>query len=239
MSAKVFVKGDFRKLFVSNEDSKYKVFYNGKWNNIQSKESIVNNLAAREHYSGSDFIKVYDNGMWVDLALLENYYSDLETKKSVFYQLLTKDNFNYVPKEIGETNIDFRIGLNNLRCIRKFNENFEFENSDIVVYDSLYSFLGKENFYDKDLIYNRDAENSYENINCSFESFLESGFVIVVDDEKDVNCISGDFNTLSGEYLVDNNGTHKIFYSDRETETVFDNITLGCIDHTLTQISDS
>lgn len=240
MATKVFVKGDFRSLFVSEKDSKYKVFCNGRWNNIQSKESVISNLKENEHYAEKDFVKIYDNGMWVDLALLENYYSDFETKKSVFYQLLTKDNFTYSQKGVDETKIDFRLGLNNLRCIRKFNENFEFTNSDLVVYDNIYSFLGKDSFYDKDLVYDRDAKDNYENTNCEFEGFLENSFVIIVDDEKDVDYTIDNFSATSGEYLIDDNdGMYKLFYNDRKLETDFNNTTLTCSDHTLTQISDS
>lgn len=210
MAAKVFIKGDFRDFFIGNKDSKYKVFYNGKWNNIQSKESVLEDLTDMEHYIENYFIKVYDNGIWVDLALLENYYSDLETKKSTFYQLLTKENFVYDKKVVDETNIDFRIGLNNLRCVLKFNENFEFTNSDLITYDSLYTFLNKEGFYDKELTYNVDTENIYESINCEFESFLENRFFISESIIKNIDCRVDSFEVETGTYLIDdNNGITK------------------------------
>lgn len=210
MSAKIFIKGDFRDFFVSEKDSRYKVFYNGKWNNVQSRESVISDLTNTEHYINNYVVKIYDNGLWVDLALLENYYSDFELQKSVFYQLLTKDNFIYNLKEVDETNIDFRIGLNNLRCVLKFNENFEFINSDLIIYDSLYSFLNKEGFYDKELIYNVNTENIYENIDCEFESFLENRFFISENIIKNIDCRIDSFDIETGTYLVDSdNGITK------------------------------
>lgn len=193
MAAKVFIKGDFRDFFISNKDSKYKVFYNEKWNNIQTKENVVNNLTETEHYVDTYLVKVYNNGVFIDLALLENYYSDYEVQKSVFYQLLTKDNFDYNLKGIDETNIDFRLGLNNLKCILKTNENFEFENSNLIIYDNLQAFLNKENFYNDTLLYNKANLN---NINCGQN-------VIVDDNFSQIQYISD--KTLTKKYDITDN----------------------------------
>ena len=194
MATKVFVKGDFRSLFVSEKDSKYKVFYNNKWNNIQSKDSVLEDLTDTEHYIDNYFVKVYDNGLWIDLALLENYYSDFETQKSVFYQLLTKDNFKYDLSGISETNVDFRLRLNNLICILKINENFEFENSDLMVYDSLQAFLGKVEAFLKQLNYIKNEQNNFNNINT------------FINDEK---------STIDYSYLT--NKTEKMIYNNQNS----------------------
>ena len=144
MSAKIFVKGDYRHFFIDNSNiTDYKVFYDNQYNNIQTKDDIVKSLGKNEKYVDNYVIKVFNNGIWVDLALLENYFNENEVRKSVFYRILTESNFEFNKRGISSTNIDMRLALNNLKIVCKINENFEFENSDCVVYDSKKAFLKK------------------------------------------------------------------------------------------------
>ena len=89
-----------------------------------------------EKYVDNYVVKVFNNGVWIDLVLLENYFNENEVRKSVFYRILTESNFEFNKREISSTNIDMRLALNNLKIVCKINENFEFENSDCAVYDS-------------------------------------------------------------------------------------------------------
>ena len=76
MSAKIFIKGDFRHFFIDNSNTTdYKIFYDNKYNNIQIKDDVVKSLGKNEKYIDNYAVKVFNNGIWVDLALLENYFN--------------------------------------------------------------------------------------------------------------------------------------------------------------------
>ena len=76
MSAKIFIKDDYRHFIINNSNiTDYKVFYDNKYNNIQTKDDVVNSLGKNEKYVENYVVKVFNNGIWVDLALLENYFN--------------------------------------------------------------------------------------------------------------------------------------------------------------------
>ena len=76
MSAKIFIKGYYRHFIIDNSNiTDYKVFYDNKYNNIQTKDDIVKSLGKNEKYVDNYVVKVFNNGIWVDLALLENYFN--------------------------------------------------------------------------------------------------------------------------------------------------------------------
>ena len=169
MSAKIFVKGDYRHFFVDNSNTTdYKVFYDNQYNNIQTKDDIVKSLGKNEKYVENYVVKVFNNGVWIDLALLENYFNENEVRKSVFYRILTESNFEFNKRGISSTNIDMRLALNNLKIVCKINENFEFENSDCVVYDSKKAFLKKIDVYNRNLFYDEKNKNLFDSNQYAF-----------------------------------------------------------------------
>ena len=198
MSAKIFVKGDYRHFFVDNSNATdYKIFYNSQYNNIQTKDDIVKSLGKNEKYIDNYAVKVFNNGVWIDLALLENYFNENEVRKSVFYRILTESNFEFNKRGISSTNIDMRLALNNLKIVCKINENFEFENSDCVVYDSKKAFLKKIDVYNRDLFYdekNKDLfdSNQYalfnkDNMSVDYQVAATSNEQIVLNNKSDLN----------------------------------------------------
>ena len=177
MSAKIFVKGDYRHFFIDNSNiTDYKVFYNSKYNNIQTKDDIVKSLGKNEKYVENYVVKVFNNGVWIDLALLENYFNENEVRKSVFYRILTESNFEFNKRGISSTNIDMRLALNNLKIVCKINENFEFENSDCVVYDSKKAFLKKIDVYNRNLFYDEKNKDLFDS--NQYALFGENGTTI-------------------------------------------------------------
>ena len=118
MAVKSFIRGDFRTLIVDNDyPTNYKVFYNGKWNYIQDEESFINKLNPDlgESYLNRFNLKVLDNNQWVPLAILENYYNKNEKRNSIFYRTITRENFIFKPRAVNFTEVDARLGLNNLQ----------------------------------------------------------------------------------------------------------------------------
>ena len=118
MAVKSFIRGDFRTLVIDNDyPTNYKVYYNGKWNYIQDEESFINKLNPDlgESYLNRFNLKVLDNNQWVSLAILENYYNKNEKRNSIFYRTITKENFSFKPRAINFTEVDARLGLNNLQ----------------------------------------------------------------------------------------------------------------------------
>ena len=198
MSAKIFVKGDYRHFFIDNSNiTDYKVFYDNQYNNIQTKDDVVKSLGKNEKYVENYAVKVFNNGIWVDLALLENYFNENEVRKSVFYRILTESNFEFNKRGISSTNIDMRLALNNLKIVCKINENFEFENSDCVVYDSKKAFLKKIDAYNRNLFYdekNKDlfVSNQYalfnkDNMSVDYRVAATSNEQIVLNNKSDFN----------------------------------------------------
>ena len=198
MSAKIFIKGDYRHFFVDNSNTTdYKVFYNNQYNNIQTKDAVVKSLGKNEKYVDNYVVKVFNNGVWIDLALLENYFNENEVRKSVFYRILTESNFEFNKRGISSTNIDMRLALNNLKIVCKINENFEFENSDCVVYESKKAFLKKIDVYNRNLFYdekNKDLfdSNQYalfnkDNMSVDYRVAATSNEQIVLNNKSDFN----------------------------------------------------
>ena len=198
MSAKIFVKGDYRHFFIDNSNiTDYKVFYDNQYNNIQTKDDIVKSLRKNEKYVENYAVKVFNNGIWVDLALLENYFNENEVRKSVFYRILTESNFEFNKRGISSTNIDMRLALNNLKIVCKINENFEFENSDCVVYDSKKAFLKKIDAYNRNLFYDEKNKNLFnsnqyalfnkDNMSVDYRVAATSNEQIVLNNKSDFN----------------------------------------------------
>ena len=97
MSAKIFIKGDYRHFIINNlNTTDYKVFYDNQYNNIQTKDDVVKSLGKNEKYVDNYIVKVFNNGIWIDLALLENYFNENEVRKSVFYRILTENGFEII-----------------------------------------------------------------------------------------------------------------------------------------------
>ena len=208
MSAKIFVKGDYRHFIINNSNTTdYKVFYDNQYNNIQTKDDIVKSLGKNEKYVDNYVVKVFNNGVWIDLALLENYFNENEVRKSVFYRILTESNFEFNKRGISSTNIDMRLALNNLKIVCKINENFEFENSDCVVYDSKKAFLKKIDVYNRNLFYDEKNKDLFDSNQYAF--FGENGTTIdyqyFANLEEQIKF--NDKNTLGNYSTIKNNYT--------------------------------
>ena len=125
MAVKSFIRGDFRTLIVDNDyPTNYKVYYNGRWNYIQDEESFINRLNPNlgESYLNRFNLKVLDNNQWVKLAILDNYYNKNEKRNSIFYRTITRENFNFKARAVNFTEVDARLGLNNLQTPFASNE---------------------------------------------------------------------------------------------------------------------
>ena len=150
MAVKSFIRGDFRTLIVDNDyPTNYKVYYNGKWNYIQDEESFINRLNPDlgESYLNRFNLKVLDNNQWINLAILENYYNKNEKRNSIFYRTITRENFNFKPRAVNFTEVDARLGLNNLQTPfasneSKFNKEEIEEITDKVQKDEILYKLG-------------------------------------------------------------------------------------------------
>ena len=118
MAVKSFIRGDFRTRIVDNDyPTNDKVYYNGKWNYIQDEESFINRLNPNlgESYLNRFNLKVLDHNQWISLAILENYYNKNEKRNSIFYRTITRENFIFKPRAVNFTEVDARLGLNNLQ----------------------------------------------------------------------------------------------------------------------------
>ena len=125
MAVKSFIRGDFRTLVIDNDyPTNYKVYYNGRWNYIQDEGSFINKLNPDlgESYLNRFNLKVLDNNQWVSLAILENYYNKNEKRNSIFYRTITRENFIFKPRAVNFTEVDARLGLNNLQTPFASNE---------------------------------------------------------------------------------------------------------------------
>ena len=173
MAVKSFIRGDFRTLIVDNDyPTNYKVFYNGKWNYIQDEESFINKLNPDlgESYLNRFNLKVLDNNQWVPLAILENYYNKNEKRNSIFYRTITKENFNFKPRAVNFTEVDARLGLNNLQTPFASNEikydKEEIENiTNKLEKDKILYKVGYINKYDEleKIQYIKNEENNFVN----------------------------------------------------------------------------
>ena len=173
MAVKSFIRGDFRTLIVDNDyPTNYKVFYNGKWNYIQDEESFINKLNPDlgESYLNRFNLKVLDNNQWVPLAILENYYNKNEKRNSIFYRTITRENFIFKPRAVNFTEVDARLGLNNLQTPFVSNET-EFEKEEIenitnkLEKDEILYKVGYINQYDEleKIQYIKNEENNFVN----------------------------------------------------------------------------
>ena len=173
MAVKSFIRGDFRTLIVDNDyPTNYKVFYNGKWNYIQDEESFINKLNPDlgESYLNRFNLKVLDNNQWVPLAILENYYNKNEKRNSIFYRTITRENFIFKPRAVNFTEVDARLGLNNLQTPFASNEikydKEEIENiTDKLEKDEVLYKVGYINQYDEleKIQYIKNKENNFVN----------------------------------------------------------------------------
>ena len=173
MAVKSFIRGDFRTLIVDNDyPTNYKVFYNGKWNYIQDEESFINKLNPDlgESYLNRFNLKVLDNNQWVPLAILENYYNKNEKRNSIFYRTITRENFIFKPRAVNFTEVDARLGLNNLQTPFASNEikysKEEIENiTNKLEKDEILYKVGYINQYDEleKIQYIKNEENNFVN----------------------------------------------------------------------------
>ena len=173
MAVKSFIRGDFRTLIVDNDyPTNYKVFYNGKWNYIQDEESFINKLNPDlgESYLNRFNLKVLDNNQWVPLAILENYYNKNEKRNSIFYRTITRENFIFKPRAVNFTEVDARLGLNNLQTPFVSNEikysKEEIENiTNKLEKDEILYKVGYINQYDEleKIQYIKNKENNFVN----------------------------------------------------------------------------
>ena len=179
MAVKSFIRGDFRTLVIDNDyPTNYKVYYNGRWNYIQDEESFVKRLNSDlgESYLNRFNLKVLDNNKWVSLAILENYYNRNEKRNSIFYRTITKENFSFKPRAINFTEVDARLGLNNLQESFASNKT-KFEEEEIenitnkLEKDEILYKLGNINIYNElDIINYKllEKDNFENNTNINF-----------------------------------------------------------------------
>ena len=173
MAVKSFIRGDFRTLIIDNDyPTNYKVYYNGRWNYIQDEESFVNRLNPNlgESYLNRFNLKVLDNNQWVRLAILDNYYNKNEKRNSIFYRTITRENFIFKPRAVNFTEVDARLGLNNLQTPFASNEikysKEEIENlTNKLEKDEILYKIGYINQYDEleKIQYIKNEENNFVN----------------------------------------------------------------------------
>ena len=173
MAVKSFIRGDFRTLIVDNDyPTNYKVYYNGRWNYIQDEESFINRLNPNlgESYLNRFNLKVLDHNQWVKLAILDNYYNKNEKRNSIFYRTITRENFNFKARAINFTEVDARLGLNNLQTPFASNEikynKQEIENlTNKIEKDEVLYKVGYINQYDEleKIKYTKNEENNFTN----------------------------------------------------------------------------
>ena len=207
MAVKSFIRGDFRTLIVDNDyPTNYKVFYNGKWNYIQDEESFINKLNPDlgESYLNRFNLKVLDNNQWVPLAILENYYNKNEKRNSIFYRTITRENFIFKPRAVNFTEVDTRLGLNNLQTPFVSNEikysKEEIENvTDKLEKDEILYKVGYINQYDEleKIQYIKNEENNFVNDEIVY---IKDAAIL---DNKNLNKQVIDFYT--NETIISNN----------------------------------
>ena len=227
MAVKSFIRGDFRTLIIDNDyPTNYKVYYNGRWNYIQDEESFINRLDPNlgESYLNRFNLKVLDNNQWVKLAILDNYYNKSERKNSIFYRTITRENFNFKARAVNFTEVDARLGLNNLQTPFASNEikydKEEIENiTDKLEKDEVLYKVGYINQYDEleKIKYIRKEENNFVNdeidyaVDMAFLKYKESNKqIITFDVEENIthdefSKIINDSSVLSNNYIAYSN----------------------------------
>ena len=251
MAVKSFIRGDFRTLIVDNDyPTNYKVYYNGKWNYIQDEESFINKLNPDlgESYLNRFNLKVLDNNQWVPLAILENYYNKNEKRNSIFYRTITRENFIFKPRAVNFTEVDARLGLNNLQTPfvsneSKFNKKEIEEVTDKIQkdeilyklnlaskFDELYQINYKkseeENLTSDTSVkfYKEWAELAQQQIECEDITFYETSAI-----EKNKYCSSNDFATSIRLLQITEKDTDVIYKASTMPDFTYDDVT-GRID---------
>ena len=226
MATKVFTDGDFRQAIVDNDyQTPYKVFYNDRWNYIQTEDDFVSRLSSDEVYLYRFVLKVY-NGAWVNIALLDNYYNKNEVRKSLFYKTITKENFNYKPRAVNFTELDARLGLDNLRDTflsnedKKLNEQV-IEETNLLKNDEILYKLGTRNIYNEiDTInYKLTEKDNFENnTNTNFlEDKTELDYYYNLKDDKKLELNNSNTFEISEQLeITDNCATFKKILSDNK-----------------------
>ena len=227
MAVKSFIRGDFRTLIIDNDyPTNYKVYYNGRWNYIQDEESFIKRLNPNlgESYLNRFNLKVLDNNQWVKLAILDNYYNKSERKNSIFYRTITRENFNFKARAVNFTEVDARLGLNNLQTPFASNEikyyKEEIENvTDKLEKDEVLYKVGYINQYDEleKIKYIRKEENNFVNdeidyaVDMAFLKYKESNKqIITFDVEENIthdefSKIINDSSVLNDNYIAYSN----------------------------------
>ena len=227
MAVKSFIRGDFRTLIVDHDyPTNYKVYYTGRWNYIQDEESFIKRLDPNlgESYLNRFNLKVLDNNQWVKLAILDNYYNKNEKRNSIFYRTITRENFNFKPRAVNFTEVDARLGLNNLQTPFASNEikydKQEIENvTNKLEKDEVLYKVGYINQYDEleKIKYIRKEENNFVNdeidyaVDMAFLKYKESNKqIITFDVEENIthdefSKIINDSSVLNDNYIAYSN----------------------------------
>ena len=208
MAVKSFIRGDFRTLIVDNDyPTNYKVYYNGKWNYIQDEESFIKRLNPDlgESYLNRFNLKVLDHNQWVNLAILDNYYNKNEKRNSIFYRTITRENFNFKARAVNFTEVDARLGLNNLQTPFASNEikydKEEIENiTDKLEKDEVLYKVGYINQYDEleKIKYIRKEENNF--VNDEIDYTVDMAFLKYKESNKQIITFDVEENITHDEY---------------------------------------
>ena len=243
MAAKVFVNGDFRQIIVDNDyPTPYKVFYNNKWNYIQPEDDFVSRLSGDEVYLYRFVLKIY-NGDWIRIALLDNYYNKNEVRKSLFYKTITKENFSFKPRAVNFTELDARLGLDNLKDLFLSNEDKKAidqlqEDTVKLENDAILYKLGTTEKYDEitAIPYNKSevdnlisdteiklrnnhAEIEYEHLNCDTITFYDTSAI-----QKNEICVSNDFATSIRLLEISEKNTDIIYKAETMPDFTYDDV---------------
>lgn len=244
MATKVFTNGDFRQIIVDNDHpTPYKVFYNNRWNYIQPEDDFIKRLSPNEVYLYRFVLKVYNNGNWVKIALLDNYYNKNEVRKSLFYKTITKENFSFKPRAVNFTEMDARLGLDNLKDLFLSNESKKTidqlqEDTAKLENDAILYKLGTTEKYDEVSVvpYNKSeadnltsdteiklrknhAEIEYEHINCDTITFYDTSAI-----QKNDICVSNDFATSIRLLEISEKNTDIVYKAETISDFTHDNV---------------
>lgn len=244
MATKVFTNGDFRQIIVDNDHpTPYKVFYNNRWNYIQPEDDFIKRLSPNEVYLYRFVLKIYNNGNWVKIALLDNYYNKNEVRKSLFYKTITKENFSFKPRAVNFTEMDARLGLDNLKDLFLSNESKKTidqlqEDTAKLENDAILYKLGTTEKYDEVSVipYNKSeadnltsdteiklrknhAEIKYEHINCDTITFYDTSAI-----QKNDICVSNDFATSIRLLEISEKNTDIVYKAETISDFTHDNV---------------
>ena len=243
MAVKSFIRGDFRTLVIDNDyPTNYKVYYNGRWNYIQDEESFIKRLdpSLGESYLNRFNLKVLDNNQWVRLAILDNYYNKNEKRNSIFYRTITRENFNFKPRAVNFTEMDARLGLNNLQTpfasneIKYNKEEIENLTNKIEKDEVLYKIGNLMSYNELNTIkyISNEKDNFENNTNINFlENHSELDHFHIVEELMDKKINEEDVIEHSSEILVSNNGI--TFRNDKYLTTKVTSVTIDNYETTL------